>query len=104
MVFETIGVEFWHGAFIVVIATGIYTIFGGLKAVIYTDAVQMVIMIGGSILLTIIGLNSAGGWSGLQSSLPTSFFSMWKSVNHPEFPWTGILFGAPILKRLVLVY
>ncbi len=97
LVFETIGVEFWHGAFIVVVATGVYTIFGGLKAVIYTDTIQMVIMIGGSIFLSIIGLNSIGGWSAMQQELPPAFFSMWKSMSHPEFPWTGILFGAPIL-------
>lgn len=97
LVFETIGVEFWHGAFIVVFATGIYTIFGGLKAVIYTDTIQMVIMIGGSILLSVIGLQNIGGWTAMQSQLPASFFSMWKSINHPEFPWTGIIFGAPIL-------
>ena len=97
LIFETVGVEFWHGAFIVVIATGIYTIFGGLKAVIYTDTIQMIIMIGGSILLSIVGLDSIGGWSEMQRQLPPTFFSMWKSINHPEFPWTGILFGAPIL-------
>ena len=97
LVFETIGVEFWHGAFIVVFATGIYTIFGGLKAVIYTDTIQMIIMIGGSILLSLIGLNTIGGWSAMETELPKSFFSMWKSMSHPEFPWTGIIFGAPIL-------
>ena len=97
VVFETIGVPFWTGASIVVIATGIYTVFGGLRAVIYTDAVQMVIMILGSILLTIFGLNQLGGWGELQATIPADFMSMWKPATHKDFPWTGIIFGAPIL-------
>ena len=92
VVFETIGVPFWTGASIVVIATGIYTVFGGLRAVIYTDAVQMVIMILGSILLTIFGLNQLGGWGELQATIPADFMTMWKPMEHKDFPWTGIIF------------
>jgi len=44
-----------------------------------------------------IGLNAVGGWSGLHAKLPADFFSMWKPMNHPDFPWTGVVFGAPIL-------
>lgn len=97
VVFEAIGFEFWTGAVAVVIATGIYTVMGGLKAVIYTDAMQMFVIVGGSVVVTIIGLEHIGGYSALQSSLDPSFFDMWKPLSDPEFPWTGILFGAPIL-------
>jgi SSS family solute:Na+ symporter len=44
-----------------------------------------------------IGINAAGGWAGLHTRLPVDFFSMWKPANHPDFPWTGVVFGAPIL-------
>ena len=97
IVFQTIGVDFWTGAFIVVVATGVYTIFGGLRAVIYTDTIQMVIMILGSILLTVLGLEHIGGFAGLKQSTPDFYFSMWRPMSDPDFPWTGILFGAPIL-------
>ena len=97
VVFETIGVPFWTGASIVVIATGIYTVFGGLRAVIYTDAVQMVIMILGSILLTIFGLNQLGGWGELQATNSYGLYVQGKLATHKDFPWTGIIFGAPIL-------
>jgi SSS family solute:Na+ symporter len=40
---------------------------------------------------------AVGGWSGLQARVPPDFFSMWKPSDHPDFPWTGIVFGAPIL-------
>ncbi|GAB4199855.1 MAG: sodium:solute symporter [Wenzhouxiangellaceae bacterium] len=98
LVFETlIGIDFWTGAVIVVVATGIYTLWGGLRAVLYTDLLQMFILIGGSLVLTWIGLDRVGGWQGLQQSLDADYFSLWRSIDHPEFPWTGILFGAPIL-------
>jgi SSS family solute:Na+ symporter len=97
VVFQAIGVPFWIGAGVVVVATGIYTVFGGLKAVVYTDAVQMFIMILGAIFITFFGLQKLGGIQELTQSVPEDFFSLWRSASHPEFPWTGILFGAPIL-------
>lgn len=97
VIFEAIGLSFWVGAIAIVVATGIYTIFGGLKAVIYTDMVQMFIMIAGSLLVTFIGLNKLGGYTELKSTLGPEFFSLWRPHSDPDFPWTGILFGAPIL-------
>jgi len=47
--------------------------------------------------MTVLGLQAVGGWSGLEARVPADFFSMWKPMNHPNFPWTGIIFGAPIL-------
>jgi len=98
IVFETLmGVDFWTGALIVVIATGIYTVFGGLRAVLYTDMLQMFILIGGSILLTVTGLVKLGGVRRLYEIAGSGYFSMWKPVSDPNFPWTGIIFGIPIL-------
>jgi SSS family solute:Na+ symporter len=84
-------------AIILVIATGIYTIAGGLSAVIYTDLVQTVILIIGAAVLTVIGLNHVGGFAGLRATLPASYFHMIKPASDANFPWTGIIFGAPIL-------
>jgi|SRR5579872_1433775 len=84
-------------AVILVIATGIYTIAGGLSAVIYTDLVQTLILIVGAVILTGIGLHRVGGFAGLRAAVPDSYFHMIKPATDPEFPWTGIFFGAPIL-------
>jgi SSS family solute:Na+ symporter len=84
-------------AVILVIATGAYTIAGGLAAVIYTDLVQTVILVIGAVVLTAIGLSEVGGFGGLRAALPADYFHMIKPVSDPEFPWTGIFFGAPIL-------
>src|SRR5689334_6954938 len=84
-------------ALILVIATGVYTIAGGLAAVIYTDLVQTMILIAGAVMLTAIGLDRTGGFAGLRMAVPESYFHMIKPIGDAEFPWTGIFFGAPIL-------
>jgi SSS family solute:Na+ symporter len=84
-------------AVLLVIATGIYTIAGGLAAVIYTDLVQTLVLLAGAVVLTLMGLDRVGGFEGLRAALPADYFSMMKPMDHPEFPWTGIFLGAPIL-------
>jgi SSS family solute:Na+ symporter len=98
IVFESLmGMNFWTGAILVVVATGAYTVLGGLRAVLYTDLLQVFVLIGGSALVSIIGINQVGGWTALREAAPAGFFSVWKPMTDPAFPWTGILFGAPIL-------
>ncbi len=94
------GVLGWNtmtAAIILIVATGIYTIAGGLSAVIYTDLVQTLILLAGAIALTWIGLEKVGGFAGLRAASPASYFHMMRPASDGEFPWTGIFFGAPIL-------
>src|SRR5262249_31397632 len=91
------GWSLWKTAVVLVIATGIYTVAGGLAAVIYTDTVQTLILITGACALTIIGLSRVGGFAHLQTMVPPSYFHMIKPATDSAFPWTGIFFGAPIL-------
>lgn len=109
LVFEVMGVPFWTGALIVVVATGVYTIFGGLRAVLFTDMIQMFVLVGGALAVTFFGLQALGGWGGMMDTLGEAaaatenvsgkghFFNLWRPMSDPDFPWTGILFGAPIL-------
>ncbi len=101
LVFEVLlGIPFWTGAIVTVVATGIYTVFGGLKAVIYTDMVQSIIFILGGIAATYFGLQAIGGWDNVMLAIqenapePDTFMSLWRNK---EYPWTGVLLGAPIL-------
>src|SRR5499425_3943834 len=74
-------VEGWSlltAAVILVVATGIYTIAGGLAAVIYTDLVQTLILLAGAIALTFIGLEKIGGFAGLRAAVPANYFHMIK--------------------------
>ena len=78
------------------ILTAAYTLVGGLRAVIYTDFVQSIILIGGSVILTWIGLDSVGGWDGLTAKLAEKdrldMLAMVKGVDH-ELPFSGYLLG-----------
>jgi solute:Na+ symporter, SSS family len=94
---QTVGWDFYTSAAVMVVATGVYTIFGGLGAVIYTELLQAFVLLAGAITLTVLGLSAVGGMEGLRASLSPEFFSMMRPVTDPAFPWTGIFFGAPIL-------
>lgn len=108
LVFETIGIPFWTGAIFTVLATGLYTVLGGLKAVIYTDMVQAIILLIGTGAVTLFALNEVGGWNEMMETLSVAaqnpanpsvdrFFNLWRPSSDTEYPWTGMLFGAPIL-------
>jgi SSS family solute:Na+ symporter len=96
-IFTKISVHLYTAAVALVVATGIYTIIGGLSAVIYTELMQTLVLLAGAVILTIIGLSEVGGFSGLRAAVPAHYFSMIKPASHAEFPWTGIFLGAPIL-------
>jgi len=55
------------------------------------------VMITGAIAVTVIGLVKVGGWDGLTETTQPMFLSLWRDTSDPDFPWTGIIFGAPIL-------
>lgn len=98
IVFEALmGIDFWTGAVIIVVATGIYTVIGGMRAVLYADMMQMFVMIGGALAVTVIGLDAVGGWDELRATTDPKFLNLWRATSDPDFPWTGIIFGAPIL-------
>lgn len=100
VVSELLGIPFWYGAIGIVIFTGIYTVIGGMKAVIYTETLQTVILITGSLIITYLGLQEVGGWDQLQETVRNvspDHFNMWRPMNDPDFPWTGLLFGGTIV-------
>lgn len=92
-----LGWDVYTTAIILVFLAGIYTVVGGLAAVIYTQIFQTIILVAGALTVTFIGLHEVGGWSGLQEKLPADYFTIFKPMSDPDFPWTGIIFGAPIV-------
>lgn len=100
VVSELMNIPFWYGAIGIVIFTGIYTIVGGLKAVVYTEAFQTVVLIAGSSIITYLGLQQVGGWDQLRETVTAvspDHFNMWRPMNDPDFPWTGLLLGGTIV-------
>src|SRR5688572_12296543 len=94
---QFLDIGFWEGAILLVVVTGIYTIFGGLHAVMYTEAIQAIVLLLGSLILLLVGLDKVGGWNNLIASLPTEKLNMFPSLRDPDFPWLGILFASPIV-------
>ncbi len=90
---------FWVGAIATVILTGLYTIAGGLRVVLYTDTVQAFILLIGSVAITYIGLDLLGGWGELQTFAATSVadYALWRPLSDPDFPWLGIMIASPIV-------
>ena len=110
--------SFWVGSILVILLTGLYTILGGLKAVAYTEALQTVVLIFGSILVTLFGLHALGGWGALREIAGSEMFNLWKPMVpagvestwapvlesgrmawyfNSNYPWLGMLFCAPII-------
>ncbi len=110
--------SFWLGSILVIVLTGLYTVLGGFRAVAYTEAMQTVILVLGSLLVTIFGLKALGGWGQLREICGSEMFNLWKPLVpsgmestwapvreagrmawyfNDNYPWLGMLFCAPII-------
>ncbi|XP_023580046.1 sodium/glucose cotransporter 4 isoform X2 [Octodon degus] len=99
---------------ILLVVTAIYTITGGLMAVIYTDALQTVIMVGGALVLMFLGFQKVGWYPGLQQLYRQAFpnatvpnttchlprpdaFHLLRDPVSGDIPWPGLIFGLTVL-------
>ncbi len=110
--------SFWIGSVAVILLTGVYTVLGGMRAVAYTEALQTVVLVIGSVLVTVFGLMKLGGWHELRAMLPSDMFNLWKPLIpagvegtwapvketgrlawyfNQNYPWLGMLICAPII-------
>ena len=110
--------SFWIGSVLVILLTGLYTALGGMRAVAYNDTVQVFVLIIGSLMLTVYGLNELGGWGELRRICGSDMFNLWKPlipagmegtwapVKEPtriawyfndHYPWIGMAICAPII-------
>lgn len=108
---------FWIGSILVIVLTGAYTIVGGLRAVAYTEALQTIVLILGSVLVTVFGLHALGGWSELRAVCGSEMFNLWRPLVpsgmeaawapvkesgrmawyfNDNYPWLSMLFCAPV--------
>src|SRR5664280_724935 len=87
--------SFWIGSVAVIALTGLYTALGGMRAVAYNDAVQVVVLICGSALLTFYGLHKLGGWHELRAICGSDMFNLWKPLTPPGVVATW----APVMER-----
>ncbi|KAM6172312.1 sodium/glucose cotransporter 4 [Erethizon dorsatum] len=109
-----LGWNLYLSTVILLVVTAVYTITGGLMAVIYTDALQTVIMVGGALVLMFLGFQKVGWYPGLQQlyrqALPNATvpnttchlprpdaFHMLRDPVSGDIPWPGLIFGLTVL-------
>ena len=78
-------------------AAGLYTLAGGLRAVIYTQAVQAVLLIVGAVTIAAVAFSRAGGWNAVVHGVNPSMLSLIRPTSDPGVPWPGLVLGIPVL-------
>lgn len=91
-----LGIDFWTGAIATVVLTGLYTVLGGMRAVVYTETLQAIILVVGAAALTLIGLDHVGGWQSMKETVTPEYLNMWRAASDPDFPWPPLLIASTI--------
>ncbi len=94
---EILGWNFVTSTVIMLLFTGIYTVIGGLRSVMYTQIFQAVLFLVGGFLVLFFGIDAVGGFSALVQDVPVGHWEIFKPISDTDFPWLGIMIGAPIL-------
>ncbi len=90
--------ELWHVTLPLAIFAGVYTAFGGLKAVVYTDAIQAIILIIGCTVLTwMLYARLDFSWANVVANVPDGHFSVVRPIDDKTLPWPGLILGVPFL-------
>jgi len=92
-----LGIDFWTGALATVVLSGLYTVLGGMRAVVYTETLQAVLLVIGAAVLTIIGLDKVGGWESMAQTVTPEYLNMWRPMSDPDFPWLPLLITSTIV-------
>jgi solute:Na+ symporter, SSS family len=87
----------WQIVAILALSAGIYTVAGGLRAVIYTETVQAVILLGASVFIAFFAFDTAGGWSSVMAAVDPAKLSLIRPLDDPGVPWLGLVLGVPLL-------
>ncbi|MBN1415780.1 MAG: sodium:solute symporter [Bacteroidales bacterium] len=87
---------FWVSAMGLVLITGIYTILGGMRAVLFTSVLQTPVLLFGSIVILIVGIAKVGGWAEVENIVGSNL-KLVRPAADPDFPWTGVLLGSAII-------
>lgn len=92
-----LGIDFWTGAIATVLLTGLYTVLGGMRAVVYTETLQAIVLIIGAAALTFIGLDQVGGWESMKATVGPEYLNMWRPASDPDFPWPTLFISSTIV-------
>jgi SSS family solute:Na+ symporter len=91
-------IPLWQSALVLGTLAGLYTIAGGLKAVVYTDAVQAILLLIGACIVSAVAFQAVGGdWAAVSAQIPASDLSLVRPLSDPILPWPGLLTGVFLL-------
>ncbi|MEL6820970.1 MAG: sodium:solute symporter [Calditrichota bacterium] len=90
-------IPLWQSIGVLAIVAGIYTVAGGLAAVIYTDAIQTILLLMGSIIIAITAYSKIGGWDAVTEAVDPGMLSLIRPLDDPGVPWLGLFTGLPLL-------
>lgn len=79
------------------LVAGFYTVMGGLKAVIYTDAIQVTLLLLGALVVSIVAFNRIDGWHEVTAATPPEMLSLIRPMGDAGMPWPTLLLGVPLL-------
>ena len=88
----------WQTTLVLAFFAGIYTAFGGLKAVVYTDTLQALVLILGSSILTYTLFEKMDfSIEAILAAAPDGHFSIYRPLGDGTLPWPGLFLGVPLL-------
>lgn len=87
----------WQSVALLALAAGSYTVVGGLAAVMFTDALQALLLLIGSVVIAVVAFDTAGGWTAVMSQVPADMTSLIRPLDDPSVPWLGLITGVPLL-------
>ena len=96
LVRQILGIPMWQSVTVLVAFAGLFTFFGGLKAIARVNVFQMILLIVVSLSLTVLGLQKVGGISALYAQTPGRFWNLIQPASDPQYPWYAILLGYPV--------
>jgi SSS family solute:Na+ symporter len=92
------GINIWTSIVVVALLTGLYTIIGGLLAVVVTESIQTVVLLLGAVCLTVMGYVKIGGWDNLAASVEAVKLTVLRpSGDASGLPWYSVLLGYPVI-------
>jgi len=87
----------WEIVAVLALSAGVYTVAGGLRAVLWTETVQAVILLGASVFIAFFAFDRAGGWDAVMRAVDPAKLSLIRPHDDPGVPWTGLVLGVPLL-------
>ncbi|UOR03553.1 sodium/solute symporter [Hymenobacter aerilatus] len=96
LVRQILGVPMWQSVIVLVLFAGLFAYAGGLKAIAKVNVFQMLLLIGVSLTLSIIGVAKVGGLSKVFHSVPGDYWNLIHPASDPKYPWYAILLGYPV--------